>query len=286
MMKRIICFIIAVSMIISSGIVASADSEDNIVVSLGQDLTEEQKKMMLEFFNVDENVRIIEVTNQDERDYFLDYIDESLIGRKAVSCAYVEKLPKGSGITVETHNIHWVTEDMYRNALITAGVEDAKVIAACPIRASGTAALTGIIKAFENATGEEISEDEKKAASEELVTTAELGEAIGKEKAQELIQNIKIYIINNNLDDASSIEEAVKKVAKDLSVELTQEQVDKITSLMEKVSKLDLDIDQIKGQLKDVADKIDKFLQENKEVKSLLQRILDAIIEFFKRIFR
>ena len=33
---------------------------------------------------------------------------------------------------------------MYRNALITAGVEDAKIIVASPDKVSGTAALTGL----------------------------------------------------------------------------------------------------------------------------------------------
>ncbi len=284
MKKIVICLLIIC--IISLSTLSFADSDENVVVTLGNDLTEEQKKQMLEFFGVDENARIIYVTNQEEKDYFGDYIDASLIGNKALSSAYVEKLPKGSGITVEkTDNIFWVTENMYRNACITAGIEDAKIVVACPVRVSGTAALTGIVKAFEDVTGEDISEEEKKVASEEIVTTAELGETIGKEKAQELINNVKIYIIDKNIKDKASIEKVVKEIAKDLSVELNQEQIDQIASLMQKISKLDLDIDKIKSQLQDISDKIDQVLQQNIEIKSLLQRIIDAILNFFSRLF-
>ena len=42
---------------------------------------------------------------------------------------------------------------------------------------------------------------------------------------------------------------------------------------MKNISKLDLDIDEIKEQLKDISGKIDKILEQNIEVKSLLQRI-------------
>lgn len=283
MKKLIICLLVVV--IISLSALSYADNVDNVVVTLGEDLTEEQKKQVLDFFNVDENVRIVYVTNQEEREYFGEFIDESLIGRKALSSAYVEILPAGSGITVEkTPNIFWVTEDMYRNACITAGIEDAKIIVTCPLRVSGTAALTGIIKAFEDATGENISEEEKKAASEEIVVTAELGEAIGKDKAQELINSVKIYIIDKNIKDRASIEKVIKEIAADLSVQLTQEQIDQIISLMEKISKLDLDIGKIKEQLKDISDKIDRVLEQNIEVKSLLQRIFDAIIRFINRL--
>ncbi|MFS8540773.1 MAG: DUF1002 domain-containing protein, partial [Tissierellales bacterium] len=78
-MKKIIACILIIG-IISLSTLSFADNIENVVVTLGNDLTDEQKKQMLEFFNVDENVRIIYVTNQEERDYFGEYIDESLIG--------------------------------------------------------------------------------------------------------------------------------------------------------------------------------------------------------------
>ncbi len=99
---------------------------------------------------------------------------------------------------------------MYRNALVTAGIKDAKIKVSSPFQVSGTAALTGIIKAFEDITGEEITEIEKKIASEEIAKTATLGNEIGQEKAEELISSIKIYIINNDIKSKGSIKKGYR----------------------------------------------------------------------------
>lgn len=262
-----------------------AKENKDIVVALGKDLSEEQKREMLSFFKVDDSVRLIQVSNEEEREYFGRYIDESILGTRAISSVYVERLPEGEGITVETHNISWVTEDMYRNASITAGVKDARIIVSSPVKVSGTAALTGIMKAFEDLTGESISKEEKEIASEEIAKTVLLGNEIGQEKAQELINNIKIYIIDNNIKGKGSIKKVAEEMAKDLGVELTDEQLNQIVSLMRNISKLDLNIEDIKQQLKDISGKIDRIAQQNIEIKSFLGRILDAIMSFLNKIF-
>lgn len=284
MRKKTLIFILTIVLIFSSIVYADKEGE-NIVVALGKNLSLEQRREMLNHFSVDENVKVIEITNEEEREYLGKYIDEKLIGTRAISSVYVEKLPEGEGITVETHNITWVTNDMYRNASVTAGVKDAKIIVSSPIKVSGTAALTGVIKAFEDITGEEITEKEKEIASEEIAKTATLGNEIGQEKAEELINNIKIYIIDNNIKSKGSIKKVVEQMANDLGIELTADQIDQIVSLMKNISKLNLDIDQIKDQLKDISGKIDKITEQNIEIKSILERILDAIASFFNRIF-
>lgn len=284
MKRKVIGLILIITVIFSS--MAFADQEMNeVVVALGKNLSAEQRQQMLSFFGVDENVRIIEVTNQEERQYLGKHIDEKLLGTRALSSVYVEKLSEGKGITVQSNNITWVTNDMYRNALITAGVKDAKIMVSSPIQVSGTAALTGVIKAFEDITGETITEKEKEIASEEIAKTATLGNEIGQEKAQELINNIKIYIINNNIKSKGSIRDVVKQMAEELGIELTKEQIEQIVSLMSQISKLNLNVDQIKEQLKDISGKIDKITEQNIEVGSILDRILNAITNFFSRFF-
>jgi len=283
MNKRIFILLLAGIFLFTS--LTFAKENKDIVVALGKDLSEEQKREMLSFFKVDDSVRIIQVSNEEEREYFGRYIDESILGTRAISSVYVERLPEGEGITVETHNISWVTEDMYRNASITAGVKDARIIVSSPVKVSGTAALTGIMKAFEDLTGESISKEEKEIASEEIAKTVLLGSEIGQEKAQELINNIKIYIIDNNIKGKGSIKKVAEEMAKDLGVELTDEQLNQIVSLMRNISKLDLNIEDIKQQLKDISGKIDRIAQQNIEIKSFLGRILDAIMSFLNKIF-
>lgn len=284
MRKKTLIFFLTIILTLSSIVFADEKGED-IVVALGKNLSTEQRREMLNFFNVDENVKIIEITNEEEREYLGKYIDNKLIGTRAISSVYVEKLPEGEGITVESHNITWVTNDMYRNASVTAGVKDAKIIVSSPVKVSGTAALTGVIKAFEDITGEEITEKEKEIASEEIAKTATLGNEIGQQKAQELINNVKIYIIDNNIKSKGSIKKVVEQMAQDLGIELTSDQIDQVVSLMKNISKLNLNIDEIKEQLKDISGKIDKITEQNIEIKSVLERILDAITNFFNRIF-
>lgn len=283
MNKRIFILLLAGIFLFTS--LTFAKENKDIVVALGKDLSEEQKREMLSFFKVDDSVRLIQVSNEEEREYFGQYIDESILGTRAISSVYVERLPEGEGITVETHNISWVTEDMYRNASITAGVKDARIIVSSPVKVSGTAALTGIMKAFEDLTGESISKEEKEIASEEIAKTVLLGNEIGQEKAQELINNIKIYIIDNNIKGKGSIKKVAEEMAKNLGVELTDEQLNQIASLMRNISKLDLNIEDIKQQLKDISGKIDRIAQQNIEIKSFLGRILDAIMSFLNKIF-
>lgn len=275
----ILCFIFLLN------IFAYADS--STVVTLGKDLSGEQKKQMLEVFNVKEDdVTIIEVNNQEERQYLEGIASEAQLGKKTISSSYVELLEENSGINVETYNISWVTKEMYQNALATAGVKDAKVIAAAPFPVSGTGALTGILKAFEKATGKKISEEQKKVANEEVLQMGELGEEIGKDKASELIRVIKEEIISKNIKDPEDIKKIIIDIAARLDINLKAEQVEKITNLMEKINKLNLNTEEIKNQLKDIGKKIDNTIKNNEEVKSLLQKILDAIREFFRALFK
>ena len=61
------------------------------VVTLGADLSEEQKNKMLSYFGVNKDeVVILEVNNQEERAYLEGIASEAQLGTKTFSCAYVE----------------------------------------------------------------------------------------------------------------------------------------------------------------------------------------------------
>ncbi len=282
--KKAISFVLLFALILP-GIALADSAEDDRIVVLGKNLNENQRSAMLREFNVDSDVKIIEVTNDEERHYLGKYIDSKQLGTRAISSAYVERLREGEGIQVESNNITWVTDDMYRNALLTAGVHDARVKISSPVAVSGTAALTGIMKAFEDLSGEKIPEKEKEVASEEIAKTAILGNEIGKKEAEELISSIKIYIINNNITSESSIKDAIDKMAGDLEITLTEKQKAEITELMKKISKLDINVESIKSQIGDIASKINDLTSQNEEIRGILQKILDAITNFFNKIF-
>lgn len=262
-------------------------ADSSTVVTLGKNLNKDQRKQILGIFNVDENkTTIIEVNNEEERQYLEGVASEEQLGKITMSSAYVELLEEGSGVDVETHNITWVTKEMYQSALVTAGVSDAKIIAAAPFPVSGTGALTGVLKAFELATGKTISEEQKKVANEEVVTSGELGEEIGQEKASELIRVIKEEIIKRGITDPEEIKKVVIDIAGKLDINLNVDRIDDLSVLMQKISKLDLNTEVIKNQLKDLGQKLDDTIKNNEQVQSLLQKILSAIKEFFSSLFK
>lgn len=277
-----IIIVILTLVVLMGGFSSVALADGTEVVSLGANLSEEQRGQILEVFGVEEDdVIIIEVTNQEEREYLEGKISESVIGTRAFSSAYVELLDDGEGISVETHNINWVTKEMYANAMVTAGVENARVIAASPFPVSGTAALTGIMKAFETATGEELTEEAKQAASDEMITTGELAEDIGQDEAASLVQEIKERIIKEKITDPEQIRKIIIEIAADLNINITQEHIDKLADLMERISKLDLRVENVSEQLKNINKGLEKVRETIDQNRGLFQKILDAIKGFF-----
>ncbi len=281
-MKKLISMLIITSiLIILMPLGVLADQAD--VVIFGADITQSQRQEMLKIFNVNENdVMILTVTNDEEREYLEGLVPEQQIGTRAISSAYVKLAPENSGIKVETYNITWVTKEMYANAMVTAGIEDAEVIAAAPFKVSGTAALTGIMKAFEKASGKKLSQEAKKTASEELVLTGDLGEEIGKDKAAKLVQDVKRQVVKQKIKNPEDIRNVIKKIAAELDIELTEEQINQIMDLMKRISKLDLDINKISKQLDKISSTLGDVKKTVEENKGLIQKILDAINHFFR----
>ena len=231
------------------------------VVTLGANLTQEQKDTMLKYFGVNKDeVVILEVNNQEERKYLQGVATEAQLGKKTYSCAYVEPTKSGSGINVKTANITWATPAMVATTLSTAGLTDADVVIAANFPVSGTGALTGIMKAFEDATGKPLEEDKKELASEELITTGDLGDDIGQDKATGIVNDVKTEIIKNNTKDTVQIAETINNVVNNYNVTLSDEQMAKLESLMEKISKQDYNYSEMKNALESVSDVVNENL--------------------------
>ncbi|MDA8212876.1 MAG: DUF1002 domain-containing protein [Clostridia bacterium] len=259
------------------------------VVTFGADLNQEQKDAMLRVFGITANtagaVTKVEVSNAEEKRYLKGLVPENVIGTRSISSAYVELLPAGRGVSAETYNITWVTGAMYSNALITAGVKDAKVIAAAPFPVSGTAALTGVFKAFETATGTKLSEERKQAAHEELVRTGELGQQIqDKDKATKLIVLVKEKVLQNKLTSPEEIKSVVINIAGQLNINLSADQIDRIVELMVRISKTPVSIEEFRGQLAGIQEKINLVLEKQEQAKGILDKLWTAILGFINQI--
>lgn len=268
---------------------AKADSLK--VVTLGADLTESQKESMLKYFGVTKKeANIVYVTNDEEFKYLGKAATKEQIGSKAISCSYIEPTNKG-GLKISINNIHWVTQNMIKNSLITAGIENANVVVGAPFNVSGTAALTGILKGFENSSaGEKIDENKKEAANEELVVTGNLGEKIGQDEAAGLINEIKKEVVKENPKSEKDVKNIVEKTTssyKDIKDKLSDEDIEKITALMDKINDLDLDFSKIKDQLNDVSSLLKEKLgsEEAQSFFSKIGEFLRNIGNFFSNLF-
>lgn len=222
------------------------------VVTLGADLSQDQKNTMMKYFNVDSSqVQILTVTNQDERDHLSAYVPIEQIGTRTVSCAYVKPTQSG-GIKVRTANLNWVTCNMIATSLSTSGVKNCEVVAACPFEVSGTGALTGIQMAYETATGEQLDSTKKELATEEMVVTGNLADEVGKNDATTVMNNSKMQVIKDNVQNADEIYNIVVNVAQQNNVNLDSDQINKIVELLKQIAQQDYNYDDVKATLEQV----------------------------------
>ncbi|HYK71684.1 MAG TPA: DUF1002 domain-containing protein [Pseudoneobacillus sp.] len=259
----------------------------DVIITLGEDLNEEQKLQILEQLDGNEDTETISVSNAEERKYLGDLIPKAQLGTRAISSSSITYTAKGTGLEVETKNINWVTEDMYLNALITAGVKDAKIKVVAPFEVSGTAALTGLMKAYEVSSDEVIPEDVKKIANQEMVETAKLGDKIGAEDAAALMAKIKEEIAKNNPQTETELRSIIEQAAKELGIALSEQQIQSLIDLFNKMKELNIDWNQVGEQLNQAREKMTKFLQSEEgqnfltKLKDFFVSLMDAIKSLF-----
>lgn len=222
------------------------------VVTLGADLTDAQKQTMMKYFNVSsDQVQVMTITNQDEHNHLDNIAPQEQIGSHTLSCAYVKPTQSG-GIKVRTANLNWVTGNMIATTLSTSGVKNCEVVAACPMEVSGTGALTGIQMAYEKASGEKLDETKTKLANQEIVTTGELADKVGKNEATTVVNQSKMDVIQNNVQNADEIQNIVVNVAEQNNISVSQDDIDKIVSLLEQIAQQDYNYDDVKETLEQV----------------------------------
>ena len=171
---------------------------------------------------------------------------------------------------------------MYENALATVGAKNIHVTVAGPTNISGTAALLGVVKAYEKLSGKEVDEQVIDGAIDEMITTGKLEKSNGadSQKIEGMIADLKEKVAK---DDDANIGSEIDKVAKQYNISLTEDQKDQLKKMLEKLSKLDLDVSTLKQQankvyekLKDLGVKIDK-----EQAIGFFQRIINWLKGLF-----
>lgn len=280
-MKKVISLILCVLMLGSC--MAFADAIEGSRTVIGADLDADDIAYVYKEFGISRgDVKELTVTNAEEREYLNGVVDESLIGTKSISCVYIEALDEGKGLDVQVKNITWCTPDMYMNAMVTAGITDANVSIVAPFDVSGTAALTGIYKAYEDITGKKLDEDAKLVGTQELTVTAELAEEIGSTDSAAIVNQLKLILDETKDMTDDELREEIKKIAEEYDVTLTDSQIDSLISLCRSMEKLDA------AALKEKVEQVQKYLKDivskQGEIKQFLSSVADTVTEFVNKV--
>ena len=241
-----------------------------------------------------DNYRVVYITNDQEHQYLDSYIAPEVIGKRSLSCVMVKENEAG-GIRVTTKNIDYCTVNMYKNALLTAGIQNADVLVVGPFPISGTAALIGAWQAYEEMSGEDISEARIDTALDEIVTVGELVneiEGIDGVTVEDFISYVKAEVIANDLNSIEDIKDAIKEAETEYNITLTDEQQEEVAKVMQKIADLDIDPSVLLEQAGELYNKYGNTILS--EAKDAINGILtdevkaslwENIMNFFKTLF-
>lgn len=287
-MKKIIAILLCICAAVTFTLPAFADGEyaGQSRAVIGSDLTDDQISAVYEMFGIPRgSVTELNVTNAEEREYLDGLVDSAVIGSNSISCVYIEVLSPGEGLQIETKNLTWCTQDMFVNALVTAGIEDARIIVAAPFQVSGTAALTGIYKAYEDITGQKLDDVAKLVSTQELVVTGELAAEIGSYDAVTIVNELKLILNETeNMSDAQ-LKDAITEIAEEYNVTLKESQIDQLITLCRALEKMDSEA--LREKVEYVQNTIKKLAQAQEKVSGItrtVQNIVDSVKDFVSRI--
>ncbi|MCA1062858.1 DUF1002 domain-containing protein (plasmid) [Cytobacillus spongiae] len=263
------------------------------IVVYGETLTAEQKKEVQKQLGLDEGTEVDEFTATGED--LVKYIEGEDRNARMFSSAMITRKDKGEGLTVNIvtpDHITEVTNSMYSNALLTAGVENAVVDVASPKKVSGHSALVGIYKAYD-VSGEKLDTVRMEVANEELNVATELAKESGidKEEVSKLLTEIKKEIAEQDPATKEEVEQIVEEKLKTLNIELSPEDRQLLIDLFEKMRSLDIDFDNVQQQLDDLTKEIQTTIKDlvndegfGQKVSDFFTGLVEAIAAFFKSI--
>ncbi|MFE6168321.1 DUF1002 domain-containing protein [Viridibacillus arvi] len=265
------------------------------IVVYGGNLSDTEKESVKKSLDVasEAEVEEITVTGAD----LVKYISDGDARSRMYSSAKITRKDAGAGLVINIvtpQNITQVTSDMYSNAMLTAGIEDAVVEVAAPKAVTGHSALVGIYKAYEVTTGEKLDTERTDVANEELSVATDLAQNSGvdDEKVSQLLTEIKKQIAEQKPATKEDVEKIVNEQLSKLEINLSDKDRQLLIDLMNKISNLDIDFSKWGSQLEDLSstikDKLGSITEDIKSdtgfwasVKNFFQKIMDGISGIF-----
>jgi len=260
------------------------------IVVYGGSLSDSEKKSVKDSLKVTDSSEVQEiiVTGQD----LAKYLQDGDASARMFSSAKITRKEAGKGLVIDIVTPDLITEvtaDMYANAMLTAGIEDAVVEIAAPKPVTGHSALVGIYKAYE-VTGGELDPERTDVANDELSVATILSEDAGIEEAKvsELLTEIKKQIAEQNPVSREEVEKIVSEQLSNLKIELSEKDRQLLVDLMDRIRQLDIDFSKWSDQLNDLSNTIEEKLKELKDnegfwqsVKNFFTNLIDSIRSIF-----
>lgn len=313
-------FSIIVLLISFCGVSVKADSSIQKVIDesyvqpdyvLGYSLDDSQKALTLQYLGYDSNkdtsLKTLTTTSYAK---IMDVADDSSI--QLYSSVKIKKLGASKGLTVSIatpDNITKVTQDMYRNAAVTLGIEHAEITVAAPIAVTGESALAGIYYSLEE-NGATVPAENKQLAQEELKALSDINaENSGKTGYSADQLNVALTDIKTAVAKGGShlSESEVSKIVEDtlknykLSDVMSNEQVTLIVNFAINLSKSSVidssgftkTLSSLKNSIVSKAGTTFNNINVNfdtdkvvNEGKGLFASIWQAIVDFFTQLFK
>lgn len=294
-MKRMLAIITMVALMFSFVLPGVSQAESVIneklgvpIVVYGANLSDAEKESVKKSLEVEKEAEVEELS-VDGND-LITYIKDGDSKARMYSSVKITRQDAGKGLVIQIvtgENITQVTEDMYANAMLTAGIEDAVVEVAAPKKVTGHSALVGIYKAYE-VSGETLDTDRTDVANDELNLATKFSEDAGidSDKVSELLTELKKQIAEKNPATKEEIEQIVSEQLEKLNIELSPADRQLLIDLMDKIRALDIDFSKLSTQLNDMSDKIRDKLGDIDpgfwdKVKEFFSGLMDSIKSWF-----
>ncbi len=288
MKKRLLLWVMIAVLSLAAAIPALALDAGLERVTIGANLDAAQRAQVYADLGVTPgSVTELQVTNEEEREYLEGLVSDGKIGNVALSSVYIKTLPEGEGLKVTTNNINWCSKEMYINALTTAGITDAEVRITAPFEVSGTAALTGLYKSYEDITGEKLDLNAKSIAVEEIVVTGNLAEMIGDVDATELVNQLKLVLEQTKTMSDDEVRNEITTIAKNLNISLTDGQVSQLLDLCRSME--GLDSQELAAKVESLKKTIEGANQVQKTATKIwdgVKNVVSAVGNFFSNLFK
>lgn len=299
-MAVIAAFALLISFVLPMGASAATTEQKNPIneklgvpiVVYGSNLSADEKELVKTALRVDQESEVdeISISGQD----LAKYIKDSNPSSRMFSSAKITRQDAGKGLTISIvtpDNITQVTSEMYANAMLTAGIEDAIVEIAAPKPVTGHSALVGIYKAYEAKTGETLDIERTDVANDELSVATSIAESAGVSDAQvaELLTEIKKAIAENKPATKEEVQQIVEEQLNKLQINLSEADRQLLVDLMDRISNLNIDFSKLSSQLSDLTAKFDEkfgaILEDEgfwQSVKNFFNNLIDTISSWFK----